>query len=230
MGLGRAARPTRTLGLGRNRAPAGRRAGALQPVARHPRAGRGPGPAHRRPGQDHPEVGRVDEEVALRPDDHGLPPRVGEGHRDLRGGRQALRHPGRDLPAPAREPQGRGGEVQPHRRPALVAHPARRRHGRGSTSLTRPVLPAARRRPAATLARRRPGQRPHHRRTRAPRAGTGHAVSRPPSPSSGSSRPKHSSRGAATSTPSHPSWPAPRSWCPNGSARLTSTSPRLAGP
>ena len=37
---------------------------------------------------------------------------------------------GGDLPAAAREPQGRGGEGQPHRRATLVAHPGRRCHRR----------------------------------------------------------------------------------------------------
>jgi hypothetical protein len=50
---------------------------------------------------------------------------------------------GVDLPAAARQPQGRGGEVQPHRRATVVAHPARRRHGRRSPGITGPVLRTA---------------------------------------------------------------------------------------
>ena len=57
---------------------------------------------------------------------HCLSPRVGSGDRVVRGGRQALRRAGGDLPAAARQPQGRGGEGQPHRRATLVAHRARR--------------------------------------------------------------------------------------------------------
>lgn len=45
---------------------------------------------------------------------HGLPPRLGAGHEHVRRGRQALRRPGRDLPATARQPQGRGRERGVH--------------------------------------------------------------------------------------------------------------------
>ena len=56
--------------------------------------------------------------------------RRGGSRASFAGGRQALRGVGGDLPAAAREPQGCGGEGQPHRRATLVAHPARRRHRR----------------------------------------------------------------------------------------------------
>ena len=58
------------------------------------------------------------------------------------------------------QPQGRGGEGQPHRRATLVAHPGRRRHRRAGPGSLRPVLRAARRHPAAPRDRRRPARPP----------------------------------------------------------------------
>ena len=97
-----------------------------------------PAAPDRRAAPDMRRLGRADPQLAVRPDGHGLPSRHRPGHRILRRGRQALRGVGGDLPAPAREPQRRGGEGQPHRGATLVAHPARRRHDRaGPSSLDR---------------------------------------------------------------------------------------------
>ena len=90
----------------------------------------GPAAPDRRAGPGHPRARRADPGVAVRPDGHRLPPRQRPGHRLVRRGRQALRGAGGDLPAAARQPQGRGREGQPHRRAALVAHPGRRHHRR----------------------------------------------------------------------------------------------------
>ena len=49
---------------------------------------------------------------------------------------------GGGVPAPARQPQGCGGKGQSHCRATLVAHPARRCHGRTGPSRPGPILPA----------------------------------------------------------------------------------------
>ena len=67
----------------------------------------------------------------------------------VRRGRQALRRVGGDLPAAARQPQGRGGEDQPHCRATLVAHPGRRRHRRAGPGQRGPFRPGAGRHPDA---------------------------------------------------------------------------------
>ena len=65
--------------------------------------------------------GRGHQAVAVRPDGHRLPARLGPGHRHVRRGREALRRDDQDLPAAGRAPQRGGGEGQPHRRATLVA-------------------------------------------------------------------------------------------------------------
>ena len=97
-------------------------------------------------------AGWADPHLAVRPDGHRLPPRHRPDHRLVRRGRQALRGVGGDLPAPARQPQGRGGEGQPHRRAALVAHPGRRVLTRAGPGVAGPVVSCC----AATPACARP--------------------------------------------------------------------------
>src|SRR6476661_9000479 len=79
----------------------------------------------RRPRPRDPRARWGEQGVAVRPDGHGLRSRQRAGDRLVRRGSQALRGGGGDLPAPARQPQGRGGEGQPHRRATLVAHSGR---------------------------------------------------------------------------------------------------------
>ena len=114
-----------------------------------------------------------------------------------------------DLPAAARQPQGRGGEGQPHRGATVVAHPGRRRHARAGPGAAGRLVRPARRRPAAR-GRGRQGHRRHDRRARA-------AAPAPPAPfpaicrSSARSPRRRWSPSAATATRSRPSWPGPRS-------------------
>ena len=168
-------------------------------------------------------LGGLTRTLAVRPDGHRLPPRQsGRVTGLVRRGRQALRGGGGDLPAPAREPQGRGGEGQPHRRATLVAHPARRGHPRAGPGVAGPVVRAARRHPAA----------PDRRRAR-PRVATV-AAAEPLRRCRRRSRPSVTvaadglGAGAGRlprqlATRCHPSWPAPRSPSPTGSAPPTSS-------
>ena len=112
------------------------------------------------------------------------------------------------LPAAARQPQGGGGEGEPHRRATLVAHPGRRGVPGPSPGRPGPVLRAGRRRPpAAPGGRDRDhGGRAGRRRGAAPdahRAVPGRSVRR----RAGSAR-RPWSRSAATPTPSARGWPA----------------------
>ena len=118
----------------------------------------------RRARSDHPEPGRPDPGVALRSDGHRLPSADRPADGVVRCRRQALRGVRGDLPATAREPQGRRREGQPHRRAAVVAHPARRHHRRGSAGVARCVLRSGRRHPP-TCDRRTPRHRRRPRRT-----------------------------------------------------------------
>ena len=172
-------------------------------------------------------LGGLTRTLAVRPDGHRLPPGHRPDHRLVRRGGQALRGVGGDLPGPARQPQGRGGEGQPHRRAALVAHPGRRDVARAGPGVAGPVVSAARRHPPAPD-RRRAGHRGHRRRRRAVGRGAG-AVPGRPGRRAGRHARRRWSPSAATTTRCHPSWPAPRSRSPTGSARRTSSWPPAAG-
>ena len=76
-------------------------------------------------------------------------PGLRAGHRVVRCGGQALRRVGAAVPAAARQPQGRGGEGQPRRGAAVLAHPARRRHARAGPAAPGHLVRPARGRPAA---------------------------------------------------------------------------------
>ena len=183
MGLARAARPARGLGCRGAGASAGRVAGALGAVAGGAGRVRGPAAPDRGPRPVVRRLGGLTRRVAVRPDGHGVHPDSGRVTAAFAAWRGALRGRGRDLPAAAREPQGGGGEGQPHRRAALVAHPGRRRHRRRARrpawtgSASGSATPA----PGAGTGRdhgRRAGRR------RGAAAGADRAVSRPSWPSS----------------------------------------------
>ena len=116
-------------------------------------AGRVDGPAapgRRRCDRIAPRLGRADPAVAVRPDGHGLPPRHRAGSPPSFAA--VAKHYGVSVaicPPRRGQPQGRGGEGQPHRRATLVAHPGRRASPSSRPRLAGPVLRAARRHPAA---------------------------------------------------------------------------------
>ena len=156
-------------------------------------------------------------------------PAHGPGHRLVRRGRQALRGVGGDLPAAAREPQGRGGEGQPHRRATLVAHPGRRR-----ARSSRPRLAwTGGARCAAT-----PGMRPTGDGKATVATVAARRAAAPPLPApfpavltvaAGRLARRRWSPSAATTTRCHPSWPAPGHRRRTGSARTDIDSPPAAG-
>ncbi len=76
-------------------------------------------------------------------------PDSGAADRHVRSGRGVLPGRGGHLPGAAREPQGGGGEGQPHRRATLVAHPGQRGVPGPGPDRPGPVLRAGRRRPPA---------------------------------------------------------------------------------
>ena len=67
-------------------------------------------------------LGGVTPGVALRSDGHGVSSGVWAGDGELRRGGQTLRGVGGDLPTPAGQPQGCGGEVQSHCGATMVAN------------------------------------------------------------------------------------------------------------
>ena len=179
MGLGRATGPAGGVGLGSTGAPAGRGARLLRGLARSAVRVDDPAAPHRRTAPSLQRARRAHQVLAVRPDGHRRAPRVRQGHRHLRRRRKALRSLSGGLPTPARQPQGRGGEGEPHRRATLVAHPARRHHGRASPGIPRRVVRAARRRPPQGP-RRRARHRGRARRPRTPHPAAG-AFPRDPS-------------------------------------------------
>ena len=131
-------------------------------------------------------------------------------------------------PARPREPQGRGGEGQPHRRAALVAHPGRRRSppSRPRPRWTGGVCCAAT--PGCARTSRREGHRGHRRRRRAADPAAGAVPGRPDRRAGRSAR-RRWSPSAATTTRCHPSWPAPGHGLPPARRAPTSSSPPAAG-
>ena len=113
-------------GGGQDRAPARRVAGALLAVARGAGAGGGPAAPDRGPRRGGASPGRLTHRWRFDRMATVCHPDSGLADRDIRPGRGALRGRDRYLPAASGQPQGRGGEGEPDRRPALVAHPGRR--------------------------------------------------------------------------------------------------------
>ena len=221
--------PPAALGLGRQGVPAGRGAGALGAVARLAVRVDGPAAPDRGPGPGHPRPGRADRGVAVRPDGHRRAPRIRAGHRVVRRGGQALRRVGAAVPAAARQPQGRGGEGQPRRGAAVLAHPGRRRHARAGPAAPGHLVRPARGRPAARD-RGRQGDRGHDRRARAAAPGAAGAVPGHPV------GPAHGLGAGAGVLPRQPlqrrarARPGRGHRAPAGSAPATSTSPPRPGP
>ena len=73
---GSSSRPARAVGVGHDGVPAGRVAGALQPLARGAGRVHRPATPDRRPAPGRRRARRAHADVAVRPDGHGLPPRV----------------------------------------------------------------------------------------------------------------------------------------------------------
>ena len=157
--LAGAARPAAGVGAGGAGASAGRVVGALEPVAGGAGRVRGPAAPDRGPRRGGAPAGRGEPVLAVRPDGHGVSSRLGSGHRELRRRREALRRRGEDLPVAARAAQGGGGEGQPQRGAALVAHSGRRAHDGRRAGRPGPVLRPGRRRPHPPPRRRGQGHR-----------------------------------------------------------------------
>ena len=223
MGLSRAARPAAGVGLGRQRAPARRRARALRAVARGAVRVRGPGAPDRRPGPGHPRAGRCHPGLAVRPDGHRDLPGHREGQRVVRRCREALRRRGAAVSAAAREPQRRRRESQSCCGATVLAHPARRRVRRGGPGPPGPLVRHPRGHPSA--AHRRRAVLGRHDRRRGAAADGARAV---PRPVVGDSCGVRAGVGLLPREPvlrSRRSCMGPRSPSPSASAPITSTSP-----